>query len=65
MKKFIVLTSITDELVAIRISDIIYVTEKKGERAKITIRTEGGTEYYINSRLHSVISIIKEIEDNK
>lgn len=62
MKQFIVLTTITGELIAIRPSSVIHIEECKGERSKIIVKTDT-TNWNISLEKHSVSSIIKEIED--
>lgn len=60
MKQFIVLTAITDERIAIRISDIVHI-EECNEESKIIVKTTY-TSWNISAKKHSVASILKEIE---
>lgn len=62
MKQFIVLTAITGELIAIRLSSVIYIEECKGKDGKIIVKTEMDS-WNISSEHHSIDSIIKEIEN--
>lgn len=61
MKKFIVLTAITGELIAVRPSSILHIEECNGERKKIIVKTENAS-WNISTNHHSVASIINEVE---
>lgn len=63
MKKFILLTAITNEQIAIRPSDIIHIEECNTESRKIIVKTTY-TSWNISAKKHSIESILKEIEND-
>lgn len=64
MKTFITLTTIKDNLIAIRPSDIVYMNEVKDcIKHCIIVKTTEGTLWNISPKKHSIKSILKEIEN--
>lgn len=63
MKKFILLTAITNEQIAIRPSDIIHIEECNTERRTIIVKTTY-TSWRISAEKHSIESILKEIQND-